>query len=288
MSSKKTITEVPEDAQEVEIPGTVLPIKGQLKLGYLFSLLIVVLTIIASVGGIVFSDDIYPTAELQQNSVPNDIVTLFVGLPILLGSMWLTRRGILLGLLFWPGAIFYGLYNYFVYLFGMPLTAMYPVYLAIVTLSIYTTIGLVASIDSHKVKKRLSGQVTEGFAGWVLVGLGVLFILLAVSVIAGGLSSNGLDSRQELGLASADVILATAWIIGGVMLLKQQALGYVGGTGLLFMGSMLFVGLILFLLLQPLLTDAEFVLTDVVVTFIMGLTCFFPFGLFLRGVIRSQ
>jgi hypothetical protein len=70
-------------------------------------------------------------------------------------------------------------------------------------------------------------------------------------------------------------------------LLRQQALGYVGGTGLLFLGSMLFVGLILFLLLQPLLTDAQFVLTDIIVTFVMGLICFIPFGFFLRGVIRS-
>jgi len=47
---------------------------------------------------------------------------------------------------------------------------------------------------------------------------------------------------------------------------------------------MLFIALITFLLLRPVLTDAPFVLTDVVVVFIMGMVCFIPFFLFLRGV----
>ena len=60
------------------------------------------------------------------------------------------------------------------------------------------------------------------------------------------------------------------------------------GLGLLFQGSMLFIGLIIFLLLQPLLTTAPFVLVDVVVVFIMGLICFVPFALYVRGVVSNR
>ena len=60
------------------------------------------------------------------------------------------------------------------------------------------------------------------------------------------------------------------------------------GLGLLFQSSMLFIGLIIFLLLQPFLTAAPFVLTDVVVIFIMGLICFIPFALFVRGVVSGR
>jgi hypothetical protein len=51
---------------------------------------------------------------------------------------------------------------------------------------------------------------------------------------------------------------------------------------------MLFIGLIMFLLLQPVLTDAPFVLVDIIVVFIMGLICFIPFGLFVRGVVSTE
>jgi len=53
-------------------------------------------------------------------------------------------------------------------------------------------------------------------------------------------------------------------------------------------GSMLFIGLIMFLLLQPVLTDAPFVLVDIIVVFIMGLICFIPFGLFVREVASKE
>jgi hypothetical protein len=51
---------------------------------------------------------------------------------------------------------------------------------------------------------------------------------------------------------------------------------------------MLFIGLIMLLLLQPALTDAPFVLTDVITVSVMGLICFIPFGLFVRGVFSSE
>ena len=46
--------------------------------------------------------------------------------------------------------------------------------------------------------------------------------------------------------------------------------------------------LIIFLLLQPFLTTAPFVLADVVVIFIMGLICFVPFARFVRGAVSKR
>jgi len=51
---------------------------------------------------------------------------------------------------------------------------------------------------------------------------------------------------------------------------------------------MLFIALIIFLLLRPLLSAAPFALADVVVVFIMGLICFIPFALFVRGVVSKH
>ena len=271
-------------------PGTssgALPVTNSLKLLYLFSLLIALLIFITSVTSIINQDDIYPSEELLQAFLPNDIVNLLIGLPILLGSMWLARRGNLIGLLFWPGAILFGLYNYIIYLFGMPFGVTFPFYLVIVTLSVYTEIALVASIDGGVVKQRLAGKVPERVAGGVLSVAGVAFGLLAMSVIVGALANDTALTKTESGLSTADFILCVAWIIGGVMLWKRQPLGYVGGSGLLFILSMLFVGLLVVLLLQPLLTDAPFSVTDVIAVFAMTAISFIPLILFIRGASRS-
>ena len=280
-------TDVPDKTAKDEEITSSLPITQNLKWGYIFSLIIVLLTAIAALGGIFYTDTIYPTEELGQSFVANDVVTLFLGLPILLISMWLTRRGKLVGLLFWPGAIFYGLYNYTIYLFGAPLTVMYPFYLAIVTLSIYTTIGLVASIAPAPVKQRIEGHVPVKGTAVPLIGLGLLFILRALGLMGDAIANGTALSGPELGLLVADFIACAAWIIGGVMLWRQQALGFVTSTGLLFSTSMLFVGVIAVLLLQPLISGGALPIVDIAVLFIMGLICFVPFVLNLRGVLKS-
>jgi hypothetical protein len=209
-----------------------LPINYGLRLITLSSLAIALLTAVASIASLVYQDDIYPTEALRTSFLANDVVNLFIGLPILLLSMGLAGRGKVVGLLFWPGALFYGLYNYLAYLFGMPFNGMFPFYLAIVTLSIYTTIGLVAGIDGQALKNRLAGRVPEKLAGGVLTAFGILFMLF-------------------------------------------------------FLATMLFMGLIFVLLLQPFLTPTPLALTDVVVILLMSLVSIVPLALFMRGVVKG-
>ena len=94
-----------------------LPVKGQLTCIYASSLLIAILTAIVSITGLLSPGLFYPTEELLQTFLPNDVVGLFIGLPILFGSMWASKRGKLLGLLFWLGAVFFGFYNSIAYAF---------------------------------------------------------------------------------------------------------------------------------------------------------------------------
>jgi hypothetical protein len=170
----------------------------------------------------------------------------------------------------------------------MPFNVMYPLYLVIVTLSIYTTIGLVATVDGEAVKGRLAGHVPQRLAGGVLIGFGTAFALRVIWVMVSALAGQTSIAGSELGLLVADFIFSGALLIGGILLWRRQALGYVGGTGLLFQTSMLFIGLIAFLILQPFLSDAPFLLVDVIIVFAMGFLCSIPFILFVRGVVKAH
>lgn len=267
---------------------TGLPIKHTLGFAYLISLIIAVMMIFASVGGIILQASIYPTEEVRSNLMPNDIVNLFIGVPILLGSMWFAYRRRLIGLLFWPGALLYVFYNYVVYLFAMPFNTFYLLYLSLVTLSVFTLIGLIANIDGSSIKAQLYGHVPERLAGGVIFGLGLLFLIRVIAMMILAITNDTAIDGIELAVLIADFLISPAMIVGGILLWRQKGLGYVSGTGLLFQTSMLFIGLIIFILLQPLITTADFLLVDMVVVFIMGLVCFIPFGLFIRGVISTS
>ena len=157
-------------------------------------------------------------------------------------------------------------------------------YLIIVTLSVYTIIGLVAAVDGTEVKKQLDGRVPVRFGGGVLAVMGFAFAVRALVILVNQTAA----SSGEQGVLVADVIMGAASIIGGILLWHRRPLGFVGGTSLLFYSSMLFVGVIAFLLLQPLLHNTPLLVEDVFVLLIMGLIVFIPFGLFVRGVLQTQ
>ena len=262
-----------------------LLVTHDLTIAYTLSLIVAFLMTAASFGGLFFPSAIYPTDELRQSFLANDVVNLLIGLPILFGSMWLTRRGKLIGLLCWPGALLYTFYNYIAYIFGIPLSWITLAFIALVLLSGYLSFELLRSIDSNAVQAQLTGTVFEKISGGVLVLFGMAFFFLAVGVITEANQST--LKMTDLGVTIADIILSVLLFVGGVLLYRRKPLGYAGGLGLLFAASMLFIGLIIFLLLQPILTNAPFVLPDVIAVLIMSLICFIPFGLFLRGVVSK-
>lgn len=265
-----------------------LPTTHSLTLAYVASAVVALLMAVSSFAGLLYPTVVYPSEELRRAFAANDVTNLVVGLPILVGSMWLARRGTLIGLLSWPGALLFVLYNYIVYLFAVPFNLGFLAHLLLVALSVYTVIGLVACIDGEVVHQLLAGAVPERAAGAILAGLGLLFLLRVVAVILAALASQAPVTETELALHVADLLITPTWVIGGMLLWRRTELGYVVGLGLLFQASMLFVALIVVLMVQPLLTTAPFALADVVVIAAMGLVCFVPFALFARGVVSKR
>ncbi len=249
---------------------------------YGVSLLIALLVAVTSAAGLLAN--IYPTEELRQSFLANDLVNLVIGLPMLLGSVWSARRGHLLGALFLPGTLFFVFYNATVYLFHLPLTIWFLLYLALVTLTSYTLAAFVASMDGLAIRTQLDGRIPARLIGGVLTALGVLFVLRVVGQVVNPPPT--LDA--ERGLMVADAVLAVGWIIGGVLLWRRTALGYVTGAALLFQATLLFGSLILFLILQPLLTGAAFAAADLMVIVVMSLVVFVPFGLFIRSRVAVK
>jgi len=263
-----------------------LPLKKDLKPVLTLSLITTFLMTAASLGGLIFSNFIYPTAELRETFLANDLVNLLAGAPFLLLSIWLARRGSLTGLLSWPGALLYVIYNYLAYLFGIPFSWLTIVFLVLVLLSTFAIFLLIKSIDFQSIQAQLNGVVPVKTGGWVLLLFGVAFLLRSI----GMLIQTGTNQipLSEIGVLIADLLVSTLWIAGGILLLRRNPLGYISGLGLLLAASVLFIALILFLLLQPVLTEAPFALVDVLVVTVMGLVCFIPTGFFIRGVHNSQ
>jgi hypothetical protein len=268
--------------------STHLPIAGSLAPFYISSLVVALLLAAVSVAGLVYPSRVYPTQELLQAALANDVINLVLGVPILVGSMWLTWRGRWVGLLFWPGALLFVAYNSLARCYDLPLGWAFLANLALVALSVYALIALVARMDGESVRRRLAGRVRVRLSAAILVAFGVFALVRGVGVVGGALVGGTALPATELSVVFADVLISPAWVIGGVLLWRRKPLGYLSGAGLLFQASMLFVGVIGFVLLQPIVTDAPFDLGAAIVLSAMALPCLVPFGLYVRGIVKSE
>ena len=168
----------------------------------------VILMGVLSLVGLLFPDSIYPSEELIQSFLVYDVVNLFIGLPILLGSMVLTRRGKLVGFLLWPGALLNVIFNHIAYIFGIPPSLITSTYLALVLLSAFIIFDLLRNIDKEFVQEQLAGAVPVKFAGWVLVIFGVLFSIRAINIIDSASLNQTVLPISKIGVLIADLVLS--------------------------------------------------------------------------------
>ncbi len=163
--------------------NTKLPVRDNLTKTYFLTWVIAILMAAVSITGLINGNAVYPTKELLSTFAPNDAANLLVGLPLLLGSIWLARNNKLIGLLCWPGALFVCLYTYLIYAIAFILAKLpvftLLVYLSLAAISAYTLFRLITGIDGELVQKSLTGTVQDRIGAGVLAGLGFLFFLRA-------------------------------------------------------------------------------------------------------------
>jgi hypothetical protein len=95
---------------------------------------------------------------LLPGSYGQDWMSL-AALPALAWAVRVSRRGSLRGVVVWLGLLAYYEYAYALYAFGPQLTALYPLYVAIVSLSNMALVALTLSLDISAFHGRLYGHL---------------------------------------------------------------------------------------------------------------------------------
>ncbi|TAK75116.1 MAG: hypothetical protein EPO16_09510 [Dehalococcoidia bacterium] len=211
---------------------------------YAASLLVGIGIVAASASGLASGVDApYGDSSLVLVSRGADAANLVFVLPILLGPMWLAQRGSLTGLLLWPGALFYTLYAYVPYLIGAPFSGLFFVHVALVTISAFTVIGLVATIDAETVRRRWAAAPARAMGAALVVIAIAAYVGLTITAI--GAFGDPAGEAATRPLAVADWALGTpVLLVGGALLWRRLPLGYVAAPGLFLvsgLGGVVFV-----------------------------------------------
>ena len=207
--------------------------KRDLNIAFL-SVPLAILTALVSYAGI-FIEGTYAreTPLYAAQGIGQDIVNLFLVVPIFLIASLYAYRLHKFALLVWSGAVFYLAYSYTIYGFGMHFNNLFIAYCLILGLSFYSLLYFVFISRKLNVSAWFSEQISTKSTGVFLIIIAILFYFIWLSEIIPAILINATPkSIIESGLLINPVhvldiaICLPALLITGIALIKKKTIGY--------------------------------------------------------------
>ncbi len=183
----------------------------------------------------------YETVSVAAQAIAQDIVTLVVGIPLLIVSVVLFKKGTLRGKLLLAGTLAYFLYTYTSFAFGAAYNVLFLAYVALYSLSLFAFILALMTIDIPTLPERISPRLPRRTIAVFLYIVGG-FLLMAwsgriVPALLADQPPYGLESYTTLIIQALDLgLIMPAAFLSGTLLWKQRPWGYLLASVVLVKG----------------------------------------------------
>ncbi len=161
-----------------------------------------------------------------------DLVTLLLGIPCLVVSLWLYRRGSLKGGIALCGVIAYFLYNYISVAFGAAYNNLFLIYVALLSASVYAAILALLSFNLRELPVHFGTRLPRRGIGIYLIISGVLLALVwLVLIVLPALLKAGapevIETYTTFMTGVLDIgLVAPTLVVAGGLLLRREPVGY--------------------------------------------------------------
>lgn len=203
--------------------------KSNLKTPFILSVWLAALMIAQPLLGRIFEGQYRDAAWIKTTWFGNDLVTLLLIVPLLIGALMLVRRDSLRGLLLWVGVLGYGIYNYAYYLFGAALNIFLPLYVVLFVLSVITLILVLSRIDAVQVAAGFRAKTPVRFIGgyfvFVALGLSLVWFGMWAGYIFAGRPTPIETEAFKLVAALDTSIIVPLMAFSGILLWRRNAWG---------------------------------------------------------------
>jgi hypothetical protein len=172
----------------------------------------------------------YDTLSSAAQAKANDFVTLVLGLPLLAVSTWLAFRGSLRGRLLLTGTLGFFLYTYLSMAFLAAFNALFLVYTALYSLSLFAFILSMMSFDLDTLPEKFSERLPRRWIAGLLFFVGAFLMMAWLGRILPptfGDQTPLLENATTMVIQAMDLGLVLPLVVlGGILLLRRSAWGY--------------------------------------------------------------
>ena len=187
--------------------------------------LIALLLITAGTGlfGTGIYDPFSPTKYVQESRA-QDLITLVLGIPLMLQALRAVRNGRRWGFPLWTGVLAYELYVYAIYAIGGVYNTLFLGYVAAASLSMYTIIGLLSSVDKQWLQAAVNEKMPRRWMGGFFLIITVVFAAIWIGQVLHTISTGVVNSGHLIFVFDLMIVLP-AFAITAFKLFQKQPLG---------------------------------------------------------------
>jgi hypothetical protein len=201
---------------------------------FILSAIVTLLAAVASAGGLLINNLYRDNDFVKLAWYTNDMITLFVVVPLLIVSIFLSKKGSQRWLLIWIGLTGYIFYNFAFYLFGAAFNIFFLIYSTLFCLSAFSLILMLSQLDVNSIAVKFSAKTPVKFVSIYLLLITVILFIAEITMIIPFITSGTIpETIKQTGHPTGVVfaldfsIVIPVSILAAVLLWRRKPWGFV-------------------------------------------------------------
>lgn len=214
-----------------------------MKILTILTILLAIFLALVSIAGAFFPETYArDNPSMGAQGVGQDLVDLFIAVPLLLLSFYYTSRGRRVASLIYGGTLLYIMYSFIIYCFGVNFNQFFLLYCLTLSLSLYSFILLISDLRHLQVEDWFDGAPVRLISVYLIIVAIIFYVLWLKSIVPATIQNTIPKDVSEYGLLVnpvhvIDLVFALpGLIIGAVLIRRRKSLGYIiSAIALVFM-----------------------------------------------------
>lgn len=225
---------------------------------------------------------------MAAQAIPQDIVTIILGIPLLLIALFFSRKGLIKGRLLLTGTLAYFLYTYTSYAFLCMYNQFFIIYVMLMSASLFAFVLSMLSFDIEKLKSNFSEKFPVKFVGgfvlFCVTFIGLMWLKLILTPLLNGSVPTVLEHYTTLVIQVMDLgFIVPSGIIAGILLIKKRPFGYLLAS-VITIKAITMLSAMTAMIIRQIIAGANVDIVMSIVIPIFNLTAIFSFYIIMKNV----
>lgn len=239
---------------------------------------------------LIYGNGLYKNDSLSvvAQGKASDLVTLFLGIPLLAISAYIGLKGSFRGQILLTGTLSYFLYTFMSYTFLWHYNPLFILYVLLMSLSLFSLIICFTSFNlnelRHMFSDRLPIKKIGGFQIFVGFAIGLLWLGKIFESYTSGEPPKGLEHYTTLVIQAMDLgILVPVAFISGIELIRKKPIGYLL-TSVVLVKSITMLTSITAMIISMLFSGLEVSIVELTLFPIINLLCIMSLASLMKNI----